>query len=70
MTTSAVNRTNAKKLSEAYGKQRSDWIGQVVQLYSEDTSFGKGVRVRPMRRPTIVPPAGTDPDLDDAIPFS
>jgi hypothetical protein len=47
-----INLTNAKKLADAYGKQPSKWIGQSTQLYSEDTTFGKGVRVRPlMSRP-------------------
>src|SRR6516164_3889241 len=34
-----VNKTNAKKLADAYGKQTQKWIGQIVQLYSEDTTF-------------------------------
>jgi hypothetical protein len=64
-----VNKTNAKKLAEAYGKQSSKWVGQTVQLYSEDTTFGKGVRVRPLRKPAPVTPAASDPELDDAVPF-
>jgi hypothetical protein len=62
-----INKTNAMRLAEAYGKQSAKWIGEIVQLYSEDTSFGKGVRVRPMRKPAI--PPQPDPDLDDAIPI-
>jgi hypothetical protein len=62
-----INKTNARKLAEAYGKQSSMWIGQIVQLYAEDTSFGKGVRVRPMRKPAT--PAEPDPVLNDAVPF-
>jgi hypothetical protein len=62
-----INITNAKKLAEAYGKQSAKWIGQIVELYSEDTSLGKGVRVRPMRKPAI--PAQPNSDLDDAIPI-
>ena len=62
-----VNKTNAKKLAEAYGKESSKWVGQIVQLYSEETTFGKGVRVRPLRKPAT-PPA-PDPELDDAIAF-
>jgi hypothetical protein len=61
-----VNKTNAKKLADAYGKQPDKWVGQIVQLYSEDTSFGKGVRVRPMRKPAV--PVEPDPDLEDAVP--
>jgi hypothetical protein len=62
-----INKTNAKKLADAYGKQSAKWIGQLVLLYSEDTTFGKGVRVRPLRKPATL--AAPDPDLDDAIPF-
>jgi hypothetical protein len=58
-----INKTNAKKLAEAYGKQSVKWIGQIVQLYSENTDFGKGVRVRPMCKPSSS--ARPDPDLDD-----
>jgi hypothetical protein len=62
-----INQTNAKKLADAYGKQPSKWIGQGIQLYSEETTFGKGVRVRPLRKPA--PPAEPDSDLNDAIPY-
>jgi hypothetical protein len=62
-----INKTNARKLAEAYGKQTQKWIGQAVQLYTEDTTFGKGVRVRPLRKPAT--PAEPDPDLNDAIAF-
>jgi hypothetical protein len=62
-----INLTNAKKLADAYGKQPSKWIGQCIQLYSEETTFGKGVRVRPLRKPAT--PAEPDRDLNDAIPF-
>jgi hypothetical protein len=62
-----INKTNALKLAEAYGKQSSRWIGQTVQLYAEDTSFGKGVRVRPLREPAT--PAEPDPALNDATPI-
>jgi hypothetical protein len=58
-----INKTNANKLAEAYGKQSAKWIGQIVQLYSENTDFGKGVRVRPIRKPSSS--AQPDPDLDD-----
>jgi hypothetical protein len=62
-----INRTNAKKLADAYGKQTSNWIGQNVELYSEETTFGKGVRVRPLRKPPILVEPDRDPD--DVIPF-
>jgi hypothetical protein len=67
-----INKTNATKLADAYGKQPSRWIGQIVQLYTEETPYGKGVRVRPLRKPPPIPepiPApDPDPDLNDAIP--
>src|SRR5262249_47367942 len=61
-----LNKTNATKLADAYGKEPSRWIGQIVQLYTEDTPYGKGVRVRPLRKPPPVP--APDSDLNDAIP--
>jgi hypothetical protein len=62
-----INKTNARKLAEAYGKQSSRWVGQAVQLYSEETTFGKGLRVRPLRKPATS--AEPDPVLNDAVPF-
>src|SRR5262249_32036776 len=61
-----INKTNATKLSDAYGKQPSRWIGQIVQLYTEETPYGKGVRVRPLRKPPPVP--APDPDLNRDSP--
>jgi hypothetical protein len=61
-----INKTNARKLADAYGKQPSRWIGQIVQRYAEETTYGKGIRVRPLRKPPPVP--APDPDLNDAIP--
>jgi hypothetical protein len=62
-----VNKTNAVKLAQAFGKKYADWPGNFIELYSEPTSFGPGVRVRPLRRAaTPDKPAG---DMDDAIPF-
>jgi len=60
-----LNKTNAQKLAQAFGKDRAKWVGVAVELYSEMTSLGKeGVRLRPLRI------AATPPkDLDDAIPF-
>jgi hypothetical protein len=64
-----INRTNAKKLADAYGKQNSNWIGQIVTLYAEDTSFGKGVRVRPVQRAATKPVAKTAELESDSVPF-
>ena len=63
-----LNKTNALKLADAYGKAANAWVGQAIELYAEMTSLGKeGVRVRPLRRPAT--PANPDPELTDAIPF-
>ena len=60
-----LNKTNATKMAAAFGKDRSKWIGAVVELYAEMTSLGKeGVRLRPLK-PTTTAPS----DMDDAIPF-
>ena len=58
-----INQTNANKLASVCGKQTSNWVGQRVELYSEPTTFGDGIRVRPLRKP--VPPAAPN----DPIPF-
>ncbi len=55
-----LNKTNAMKLAAAFGKNRSAWVGAWIELYSEPTSLGEGVRVRPLK------PTGTS-DLHDTI---
>src|SRR5262249_18336155 len=61
-----LNRTNATALANAFGKQYASWVGQAIELFSVPTSFGEGVRVRPLRKPATV----TEPDPDhDAVPF-
>ena len=62
-----LNKTNAQKLGAAYGKDRASWVGQHVELYSETTSFGEGLRLRPLRKAST--PAQPDAEMSDAIPF-
>jgi hypothetical protein len=62
-----LNKTNAKKLADVYGKDRNAWVGNSIELYSETTTFGEGVRLRPLRKPATV--NNLDPDLSDAVPF-
>jgi hypothetical protein len=46
-----LNKTNALALAQAYGKERHNWVGAVVELYSEMTGLGKpGVRLKPLRK--------------------
>jgi hypothetical protein len=53
-----LNKTNATKLAAVFGKDRSAWVGATVELYSEPTNLGEGVRLRPLK-PTA--------DLNDTI---
>jgi hypothetical protein len=62
-----LNKTNAQKLGTAYGKDRTSWVGQHVELYTETTSFGEGLRLRPLRKAST--PAQPDAEMSDAIPF-
>jgi hypothetical protein len=62
-----LNKTNATALANAFGKQYANWVGHHIELFSAPTSYGDGVRVRPLRKPATV--AEPDPDLGDAIPF-
>ena len=62
-----LNKTNAQKLAQAYGKERTGWVGQFVELYSEPTSYGEGLRLRPLRKAST--PAQPDPEMNDAIPI-
>jgi hypothetical protein len=47
-----LNKTNALRLAQAFGKNRESWDGAVIELYSEMTALGKeGIRLRPVRKP-------------------
>ena len=60
-----LNKTNAQKLATSFGKERSNWIGVIVELYAEMTSLGKeGVRLRPLK-----PAAAAPSDMNDEITF-
>jgi hypothetical protein len=61
-----LNKTNAKKLAESYTEDHSKWVGVVVDLYAEDTSMGKGVRLRPVKS---VAAGAAARDMSDAITF-
>jgi hypothetical protein len=70
-----LNKTNAQKLAASFGKDRTDWRGKPIQLYSEMTSLGKeGVRVRPLKPPRkddqITTGGPPNKDMDDSIPFA
>ena len=65
-----LNKTNALRLAQAFGKDRTKWIGGHVELYSEMTGLGKeGVRLRALQQ-RQAPSAQPDPaELDEAVPF-
>lgn len=54
------NITNTRRLCEAFGTDSDKWIGNEIELYSEETEMGPGLRVR-------ILPEGDE--LDDDIPF-
>jgi hypothetical protein len=65
-----LNKTNALRLAQAFGKNREGWHGAVVELYSEMTSLGKeGIRLRPVRKPPQQQKPQTPPPDEDPPPF-
>jgi hypothetical protein len=72
-----LNKTNAMRLAQAFGKAREAWNGAVIELYSEMTTLGKeGIRLRPVRPPQQQkpqtpppPPPEEDPPFDDDPDF-
>jgi hypothetical protein len=66
-----LNVTNAKKLAQAFGKDRTNWAACRVELYSEMTSLGKeGVRLQPLRSVPKAPPPPVADDMADEIPYN
>ena len=61
-----LNRTNAKKLAEVYTEDHRKWVGVVVDLYDEDTSMGKGIRLRPVKSATA---GAAAKDMNDEVKF-
>jgi len=61
-----LNRTNAKKLAEVYTEDHKKWVGVVVDLYDEDTSMGKGIRLRPVKSAAA---GAAAKDMNDQIQF-
>jgi hypothetical protein len=61
-----LNRTNARKLAEAYTEDYAKWVGVIVDLYDEETSLGKGVRLRPVKSAAN---GAAAKDMNDSIQF-
>jgi hypothetical protein len=65
-----LNKTNALRLAQAFGKNRTGWTGQTIELYSEMTGLGKeGVRLRPLRKPAAAPAQSKQEEMSDEIPW-
>ena len=66
-----LNKTNALRLAQAFGKNRTGWTGQTIELYSEMTGLGKeGVRLRPLRKPAAAASAQSkQEEMSDEIPW-
>src|SRR5262249_54292176 len=63
-----LNKTNALRLAQAFGKDRKKWVGRGVELYGEMTSLGKeGVRLQPLQQ-RQAPPVQHDPETEE-IPY-
>jgi hypothetical protein len=45
-----LNSTNIGILSQVFGPDPLNWIGKHIELYTEATSYGPGIRVRPIRQ--------------------
>jgi hypothetical protein len=61
-----LNRTNARKLAEAYTEDYAKWVGVLVDLYDEETAMGKGVRLRPVKSAAA---GAAAKDMNDSIQF-
>ncbi len=65
--TLVCNKTNANRIAATYGNDTDDWIGQKIQLYTDQVDFqGKlvdAIRVK-AKKPV---PAGAP--INDDIPF-
>ena len=57
-----LNKTNGQILAEEFGDDSEDWLGKVVEIYPDKTTFaGKLVSCLRLRAPT---PPSTDVDED------
>jgi hypothetical protein len=81
-TSLALNQTNVRTLVRPYGRESSNWIGQVIELYIGPTKYQglvqDSILVKPISPPIplskreplkpVKPAPNSDP-LDDDIPF-
>jgi hypothetical protein len=61
-----LNKTNLRMLKEKLGDP-SKWPGAILDVYTETTSMGPGIRLNVISKSKKPGPASTD--LDDDIPF-
>jgi hypothetical protein len=64
-----LNKVNRQALKDALGDDPSKWLGAVVEVRTESTSMGPGIRLSVISKSKKPGPASTDPEMDDDIPF-
>ncbi len=66
-----LNKTNADALADLCGsKDPAAWTGVSLELFTESTSYGPGIRLRPLRPAAVAKPQpASKKELDDDIPF-
>lgn len=61
--TLVVNKTNANRITQSYGKETDDWIGKDIEVYPDQVEFQgrmvEAIRVRVPARPPQGKPAVT-----------
>jgi hypothetical protein len=76
--TLVLNTTNFNMLKATISRHPGEWVGAVIGIYTEMTSFAgqakKGIRLKVIKPPAGLvsassAPATADADMDDSIPF-
>jgi hypothetical protein len=62
-----LNKTNATTLAQLLGKDHRNWIGAKLELFTESTTFGLGIRLRPLRPTAVSKPRPAE--MNDDIPY-
>jgi hypothetical protein len=66
-----LNKTNATVLAQSCGKDPDNWLNVTLELFTVPTTYGPGIRVRPLRSTTAAkqPQTTSKKELEDDIPF-
>jgi hypothetical protein len=64
-----LNKTNALTLSDMFGDETDEWIGNTIELYRDKVMFqGKRVNAVRIREPRVKQPRKQLPNAKDADP--